>query len=138
MLAPRLLTSLGTDRSRFSEPVALSSYSGIAPVTEKSGKTQHWVHVRWSCPKFLRQSWHEFANSSIKFSAWAALCYQEFRKKMDHHEAIRKLAYKWQRIVWQMWQKRQPYDEARYLATLQKKGSKLFAAQAVQPVKSGE
>ena len=135
VLAPRLLTSLGTDRSRFSEPVALSSYSGIAPVTEKSGKTQHWVHVRWSCPKFLRQSWHEFANSSIKFSAWAALCYQEFRKKMDHHEAIRKLAYKWQRIVWRMWQNRQPYDEARYLATLQKRGHKLFAT---PPVKSGE
>jgi len=135
VLAPRLLTSLGTDRSRFSEPVALSSYSGIAPVTEKSGKTQHWVHVRWSCPKFLRQSWHEFANSSIKFSAWAALCYQEFRKKMDHHEAIRKLAYKWQRIVWRMWQNRQPYDEGRYLATLQKRGHKLFAT---PPVKSGE
>jgi len=137
-LAPRLLTSLGTDRSRFSAPVALSCYSGIAPVTEKSGKTQNWVHVRWSCPKFLRQSWHEFANSSIKFSAWAGLCYQEFRKKMDHHEAIRKLAYKWQRIVWRMWQQRQPYDEVRYLATLQKRGHKLFATPAPQTVKSGE
>ncbi len=138
VLAPRLLTSLGTDRSRFPEPVALSCYSGIAPVTEKSGKTQNWVHVRWSCPKFLRQSWHEFANSSIKFSAWASLCYEEFRKKMDHHEAIRKLAYKWQRIVWRMWQNRQPYDEARYLASLQKRGNKLYASLTVQLSKSGE
>jgi len=133
VLAPRLLRSLGPDRSRFSTPVALSCYSGIAPVTEKSGKTQHWVHVRWSCPKFLRQSGHEFANSSIKFSAWAALCYQEFRKKMKHHEALRKLAFKWQRIVWRMWQQRQPYDEARYLASLQKRGSKLFPAPPAQP-----
>ena len=138
VLAPRLLTSLGTDRSRFPEAVAVSCYTGIAPVTEQSGKTQKWIHIRWSCPKFLRQSWHEFANSSIKFSAWAALCYEEFRKKMDHHEAIRKLAYKWQRIVWRMWQDRQPYDEARYLATLQKRGNKLIAALAVQPVKPGE
>jgi transposase len=138
VLAPRLLTSLGTDRSRFPDPVAVSSYTGIAPVTERSGKTQDWVHIRWSCPKFLRQSWHEFANSSIKFSVWAGLCYQEFRKKMDHHEAIRKLAYKWQRIVWRMWQQRQPYDEARYLATLQKRGHTLFAPAAVQPVKPGE
>jgi transposase len=137
-LAPRLLTSLGTDRSRFPEPVAISCYTGIAPVTERSGKTQYWVHIRWSCPKFLRQSWHEFANSSIKFSAWAALYYEEFRKKMDHHEAVRKLAYKWQRIVWRMWQEGQPYDEARYLAALQKRGNKLVAVQAVQPVKSGE
>jgi len=138
VLAPRLLTSLGTDRSRFPEPAAVSCYTGIAPVTEQSGKTQMWIHIRWSCPKFLRQSWHEFANSSIKFSAWAGLCYQEFRKKMDHHEAIRKLAYKWQRIVWRMWQDRQPYDEARHLAMLQKKGHKFFPAQAVQPLKSGE
>jgi transposase len=137
-LAPRLLTSLGTDRSRFPEPVAVSCYTGIAPVTEKSGKSQLWIHVRWSCPKFLRQSWHEFANCSIKFSAWAALCYEEFRKKMDHHEAVRKLAFKWQRIVWRMWQNRQPYDEARYLATLQKRGNKLVAALAVEPVKPGE
>jgi len=141
VLAPRLLTSLGTDRSRFPEAVTVSCYSGVAPVTERSGKTQHWVHIRWSCPKFLRQSWHEFANSSVKFSAWAAVCYQHYRQKMDHHEAIRKLAFKWQRIVWRMWQTRQPYDEARYLAALQKRGHPLFTtlpAQAAQSAKSGE
>jgi transposase len=138
VLAPRLLSSLGTDRKRFLQPVALSCYTGIAPVTEKSGKTQKWIHIRWSCPKFIRQSWHEFANSSIKFSAWAAVCYEEFRKKMDHHAAVRKLAYKWQRIVWRMWQERRSYDEVRYLASLQKKGHKLFPALAADPVKSGE
>lgn len=125
VLAPRLLTSLGTDRSRFPSYVELSCYTGIAPVTEKSGKTQYWVHIRWSCPKFVRQSWHEFANSSLKFSVWAALLYEEFRKKMDHHEAVRKLAYKWQRIVWRMWQDRKPYDEAHYLAILRKNGCNL-------------
>jgi len=131
VLAPRLLTSLGTDRDRFLAAVAFSCYSGIAPVTEKSGKTQEWIHIRWSCPKFLRQSWHEFAKSSIKFSTWAALSYQEFRKKMSHHEAIRKIAFKWQRVVWRMWQQRQPYDEARYLACLEKRGLKL-PADAIQ------
>jgi transposase len=130
VLAPRLLTSLGTDRSRFLSSVALSCYTGIAPVTEQSGKSQYWVHIRWSCPKFLRQSWHEFANSSIKFSTWAALLYEQFREKMDHHEAVRKLAYKWQRIVWRMWQDRRPYDDAHYLAALQKKGSKLPSGSA--------
>ena len=118
--------------------MAVSSYTGIAPVTERSGKTQNWVHIRWSCPKFLRQSWHEFANASIKYSTWAGPCYQQFREKMNHHEAVRKLAYKWQRIIWRMWQQRQPYDEARYLAALQKRGSKLSAATALQATKSGE
>jgi transposase len=134
VLAPRLLASLGTDRARFPQAVSVSCYTGIAPVTEQSGKNQHWVHVRWSCPKFPRQSWHEFAHSSIKFCAWAALCYQEWTKHMDHHEAVRKLAYKWQRIVWRMWQQRQPYEEARYLAALQKHQNKLSATPANQPV----
>jgi transposase len=126
-LAPRLLTALGTDRSRFHDALSVSCQSGIAPVTEKSGKTQHWVHIRWNCPKFLRQTWHEFAACSIKSSAWARACYEQLRLRMDHHEAIRKLAYKWQRIVWQMWQKRQVYDEARYLRILKLKGLKTYS-----------
>lgn len=138
-LAPRLLTSLGTDRRRFAQALAVSCYTGIAPVTEKSGKTQHWIHVRWSCPKFLRQSWHEFANSSRKFCGWAQACYAEWIQRMDHHEAIRKLAYKWQRLVWRMWQDRQPYDDGRYVRSLQKRGVKIAAALPVTgPQKSGE
>jgi transposase len=132
VLAPRLLAALGTDRARFDSAQALSCYSGIAPVTEQSGKTQHWVHMRWSCPKFLRQSWHEFANSSRKYSPWARACYEQWRTKMDHHEAIRKLAYKWQRIVWRMWQDRQPYDEARYLRRLQQQGLEIYAGLSAQ------
>jgi transposase len=138
VLAPRLLTSLGTDRGRFVEPVAVSCYTGIAPVTEKSGKSQHWVHVRWSCPKFVRQSWHEFANSSRHYCNWAKACYEEWIKKMDHHEAIRKLAYKWQRVVWRMWQDRKPYDDALYVRALQKRGIALAAALPVPSVETGE
>ena len=137
-LAPRLLISLGTDRSRCAQAVAVSCYTGIAPVTEKSGKSQHWVHVRWSCPKFVRQSWHEFANSSRRFCKWAQACYQEWIKQMDHHQAIRKLAYKWQRLVWRMWQDRQPYDDARYVRALQKHGIKLAAALPLPSVETGE
>jgi hypothetical protein len=46
---------------------------------------------------------------------------------MSHQEAICKLAFKWQRIVWRLWQDRQPYDEARYLRSLQNKGLTLYA-----------
>jgi len=133
VLAPRLLACLGTDRQRFEKAVALSCYTGVAPVTEQSGKNQYWVHLRWSCPKFLRQSWHEFANASIKSSAWASCCYEQFRKKMDHHEAIRKLAFKWQRIVWRMWQEHRPYNEEQYLASLRKYGNQLLTAPIAQP-----
>jgi len=51
---------------------------------------------------------------------------------MDHHEAVRKLAYKWQRIVWRMWQERQPYDEARYLGSLQQRGLEIYAGLPAQ------
>jgi transposase len=137
-LAPRLLTALGTDRSRFPDALSVSCYSGIAPVVEKSGKTQHWVHLRWHCPKFLRQSWHEFAKCSLTSSLWARACYDELRKRMDHHEALRKIAYKWQRIVWRLWQERQPYDEARYLRSLQKKGIASYAHLTPPPTSAGE
>jgi len=118
VLAPRLLACLGTDRQRFKSAEALSCYTGVAPVTEQSGKSK-WVHMRWSCSTFLRQSWHEFANCSIRFCPWAQECYEAYRKRnMDHHEAIRKLAFKWQRIVWRMWQECRPYQELRYQTAL--------------------
>jgi len=138
-LAPRLLTALGTDRARFPSAVQLSCYTGIAPVTEQSGNSK-WVHIRWSCPKFLRQSWHEFANCSIRFCPWARDCYDQYRKRnIAHHEAIRKLAFKWQRIVWRMWQNRQPYAEAYYeAALLKKRGLKTSATQHQADSLSGE
>jgi len=37
-LAPRLLAAMGSDRSRFSSASDVAKYSGIAPVTERSGK----------------------------------------------------------------------------------------------------
>jgi transposase len=128
VLAPRLLASLGTDRSRFPKAESVSCYTGIAPVTERSGKNQYWVHIRWSCPKFIRQSWHEFASASIKYCAWAAAAYRSYRKKLDHHEAVRKLAFKWQRIIWRMWQENKPYDDTLYLSSLEKKGINLNAS----------
>jgi transposase len=137
VMAPRLLVSLGTDRGRYPSSVGVSCYSGIAPVTEKSGRTEYWVHMRWSCPKFLRQTWHEFAASSIQFSEWARCCYQELKGRMGHHEAVRKLAYKWQRIVWRMWQERQPYDEARYIRRLQQRGLKAYAGLVVESAEHG-
>jgi len=63
-LAPRLLVAFGEDRSRFASPEALCCYAGIAPVTERSGN-KSWVHWRYSCPKFLRQSFIEWANETL-------------------------------------------------------------------------
>ncbi|MBF2020017.1 MAG: IS110 family transposase [Hydrococcus sp. C42_A2020_068] len=62
-LAPRLLAAFGEGRSRFNSAQQMMCYFGIAPVRESSGK-KNWVHWRWSCPIFLRQTFVEWANQS--------------------------------------------------------------------------
>jgi transposase len=126
-LAPRLLVAFGDDRSRFKSAQALMSYIGIAPVKEESGK-KRWTHWRWSCPKFLRQTFVEWTDQSRRHSPWANAFYQQQRKAgKSHPKAIRSLAYKWGRILWRCWQNNTPYNEAIYLQALQRKGSPLAA-----------
>ena len=123
VLAPRLLAAMGSDRSRFDSAGEIQKYSGIAPVTERSGKRE-WIHRRFACPKFLRQTFHEFAGQSIKLCAWARAYYDmKKRSGMGHHSAVRALAYKWIRIIFRCWQNRVCYNEAIYVRALHKKGS---------------
>ena len=125
VLLPRLIAAFGTQRDRYPSADQLQAYSGIAPVTERSGKSL-WVHVRWSCPKFLRQTFHEFAAHSIAKSAWARAYYNlQIEKQKSHHAAVRSLAFKWIRVLFACWQKRTPYNEEFYLRALQKRGSRL-------------
>lgn len=124
-LAPRLLVALGTDRVRFDSADAVATFSGIAPVTERSG--QHtWVHWRLACSKFLRQSFHEFASMSRRQSAWANAYYEIQRARgKSHHAALRALAFKWIRIIYRCWKQREKYDEAKYVAALERRNSPL-------------
>jgi transposase len=134
-LGPRLAAAWGTQRDRFADSQAMAAFSGIAPVKEASGK-QLWIHMRWACPKFLRQTFHEMAKCSVKLCAWAQCYYRlQLERGKGHHAAIRALAFKWQRIMWRCWQSRTPYDEATYLESLRRTGSQLYprlrAAQSV-------
>lgn len=119
VLIPRLIAGFGTRRDRYQNAAELQQFSGIAPVTEASGQ-QCWVHWRWCCPKFLRQTFHEWAAQTIQHCDWAAAYYRAQRddKKKSHHAAVRSLAYKWIRIVFRCWKDRIPYDDAKYEATL--------------------
>ena len=61
-------------------------------------------------------------------SRWAAAHYWQQRQKgCGHHTAVRSLAFKWQRIIWCLWQSRTIYQEAVYEAALRKSGSPLVA-----------
>jgi transposase len=127
VLAPRLLASLGSQRERFASAAELQQYSGVAPVTKKSGGTCY-IHRRYLCAKFQRQSFHEYAKESVLWSRWAAAYYLQQRTKgSSHHTAVRALAYKWQRIIWRCWQSHTLYQEKTYETALRRSRSPLVA-----------
>jgi transposase len=126
-MAPRLLAAFGSQRERYQNAAEVQTLAGIAPVTESSGKS-NWVHFRFACPKFLRQSFHEFAAYSIPRSQWARVYYEQQRRRgKKHHAAVRALAFKWIRIIYRCWKERVAYDENVYLAALAKHNSPLVA-----------
>jgi transposase len=131
--ASRLVVALGSDRERWSSADEVARFSGIAPVIERSGKS---CRVRWRyfCPKFLRQSFHEYAGESVRHSFWARAYYEQQRGKgKSHQAAVRALAYKWIRIIYRCWKTRTVYDEVKYLEGLRKKGSTLLNYAANNP-----
>lgn len=125
VLAPRLAVAFGSDRTRFVDAAEIQNYSGTSPVTARSGK-RCTVYARWQRPKFLHQTFHEFAEASIPHCAWARAYYRQQRDRgASHRVAIRSLAFRWIRVLHACWITRTPYDEARYLDALARRGSPL-------------
>jgi transposase len=125
-LAPRLLVAFGEQRDRFNSAAELQRYAGIAPVTVRSGN-MYWVHWRWQCPTFLRQTFVEWAAQTINKSYWAGVYYRQQRDKgCSYQAAVRALAFKWIRILYRCWQTNTPYNEALYLKALKRRGSPLL------------
>lgn len=126
-LAPRLQTAMGSDRTRFNAPDEVQNYSGISPVTDRSGKTKR-VYRRRACSKFVKQSFHEFAGHSLNHCEWTRAYYdmQRVRGK-GHHAAVRALAYKWIRIIFRCWKDRVPYNDAKYMESLRRKQAPCLA-----------
>lgn len=115
VLEPRLIAAAGSLRERFESAHNMECCFGIAPVTEASGKSV-WIHWRWSCSKFVRQTFHEWAACSIRSCDWARQHYAGQRDRgKGHHAAVRSLAYKWIRIFFRCWRDRVAYSENRYL-----------------------
>lgn len=125
-LAPRLLVAFGSVMDRYQCAADLQRYAGVAPVIEQSGK-KSWTHWRYSCPKFLRQTFVEWAGQSVRFSFWANAYYkQQMEKGKPHNTVIRSLAFKWIRIAFTCWKTNTPYDESKYLEALKRRGSPLL------------
>ena len=104
LLAPRLLVAFGEQRDRFQGADEFQKYSGVAPVTERSGN-KSWVHWRWQSPTFLRQTMVEWAAQTINKSYWAGAFYrQQHEKGSSRQTALRAFAFKWIRILFRCWQ----------------------------------
>jgi transposase len=126
VFAPRLLAAFGSDRNRFQSPDEVQNTMGISPVKKASGQS---FRVTWrkACPKFLRQSFQEYANESMLHSLWAKAYYQMQRDRGNHHHAaVRALAFKWIRIMFRCWKTHSPYHEMSYLKSLQKRHAPLL------------
>jgi len=126
-LSARLAAFFGTDRAAYPDPISVQNHSGVSPVTKQSGK-MHFVHRRYACCKFWRQTFVEWAGQSVMKSRWAKAYYEQQKQKgQRHHTILRGLAYKWIRIVHRCWQNNEVYNEDRYLAVLEKRQSPLIA-----------
>lgn len=123
-LAPRLLAAFCLVDPQGAPEMQV--IAGVAPVRVQSGQSMK-TFMRQRCPKFLRQTFHEFAGCSVKSSAWAKAYYdhQTKVKRKGAQAAKRALAYKWIRILYACWKKGRPYDEMEYIAALRKRKSPL-------------
>ena len=73
---------MGSNRDRYNSCEEVQKYAGIAPVTERCGKKE-WIHWRYSCTKFLRQTIVEWAGLSVRYSFWARAYLQATRKQRE-------------------------------------------------------
>jgi transposase len=111
-LAPRLLSELGADRTRFESYQSLQLYAGTAPVTQQSGK-RSITRIRRACNKTLRATVHLWADVTRPVCPWAQAYYQQKKEQgMSHAAALRCLGQRWLKILWKMWQTGKPYDES--------------------------
>ncbi len=120
LLAPKLLVMFGDHRQRYPIRSWLPAIAGTAPVTVASGKSRY-VKFRRACNHDYRNTTQQFANSSIRKSAWAATYfYQACDQGKSKSHAYRCLANRWLHIIWALWQRREAYDEAYHLSQVSK------------------
>ena len=132
-LGPRLVALLGSDRARFESANQLQRFTGVAPVTIRTGGTHgsKLVHRRYRRSKFLHQTVIEWAACFCRGSLWGGAYYQrEADKGRSRWSILRSLGYKLLRILYQCWKTRTPYDEEVYLKSLHLHGSTLVEALA--------
>ncbi len=109
-LAPRRLSEIGDDRTRYQDESLLQALGGTSPVLFQSGMYSK-AHRRVGCIKPLRNALHQFAWQTTQSEPWAMQYYQRKRAEgKSHTVALRALANVWVRIIFAMWLHHRCYE----------------------------
>jgi transposase len=120
VLSAKLLALMGDNRDLYSDPAQIQAYTGVAPIIKRSGKVSR-VIFRFACNKAHRQTLTWFAFCSMPYCSWAREYYDRKRQEgKRHYEACRLLAFKWVRIIFQLWKHGQRYNEEVHVGYLNK------------------
>ena len=123
VLEARIVAVLGTRLEACPSAETLAVRDGVAPRRIQSGNSCLTVR-RLAKPQFEHQTWIEYAKSSLLTCTWAQAFVEAKRKEgKSYYTAVRALAFKWIRIIHACWKKGTVYNEATYLAALNKSGS---------------
>jgi transposase len=93
----------------------LRTYSGVAPVTKRSGKRAFFVHMRYACKRRLRQALYHWARTSLQSDAAARAYYRRLRARgHSHGRALRSVGDRWLRVLVAMLTTNTLYDASRF------------------------
>jgi transposase len=116
-LAARVAGEIGDHFDQFESPNSLQCYSGKAPVTRRSGKSEFVIAHRLACNHHLRDAVQRWAFCSLKGSGWAREFYDSQRARQKSHQtALRALGNRWLEVLWHCLRKGTLYDEAVHVA----------------------
>ena len=89
----------------------LRMYSGVAPVTKRSGKRLHAVHMQYACNLRLRKAAYHWGRTSIQHDPHARAYYDALRARGHQHaRALRSVAERWLRILMALLKNRTLYN----------------------------
>ena len=120
------MAELGSVREEYPEAESLMCQAGVSPVSYQSGQVQR-CRLRRACVKTLRFTVHLWANASRATCPWAQAYYEQKREEgHSHASALRCLGKRWLKILWRLWQNKEPYDESKHLRSLERRGAKVW------------
>jgi transposase len=107
-----LLAAFGESREETPHWRELAARWGAAPVTVQSGKSRH-VKRRRACDHVINQALLFFSfKTAFTEGCWAKAFYQRKRAEgVDHYGTLRRLAQRWIKILYRLWQDRILYRE---------------------------